>query len=80
VAGYYRLLAELPDGPIDVPLRIILSQRFANSDEISLQWSGYAGREVPLTLVPGDHNSYLRAQADETARAMDMIVASLAGL
>lgn len=80
VAGYYHLLAELPDGPIDVPLRIVLSQRFANADEIARQWTAYAGREVPLTLVPGDHNSYLREQADDTARAMDMIVSSLAGL
>ena len=80
VASYYRLLAELPDGPVDVPLRIILSQRFANADEIAAEWTRYAGHDVPLTQVSGDHNSYLRAQADETARAMDAIVSSLAGL
>ncbi|MEJ1938451.1 hypothetical protein WDZ92_50295, partial [Nostoc sp. NIES-2111] len=80
VAGYYHLLAQLPDGPVAVPLRIILSQRFANVDEIGAEWTRYAGHDVPLTLVSGDHSSYLRAEAEETARAMDMIVASLAGL
>jgi len=80
VVSYYHLLAELPDGPVDVPVRIILSQRFPNSDDIAAQWTVHAGCDVPVTPVPGDHSSYLRARAEETARAMDLIVASLAGL
>jgi amino acid adenylation domain-containing protein len=80
VARYYDLLSQLPDGPISVPLHIILTKRFPNIKEVASKWTDFAGRGVATSMVPGDHNSYLREHAAETAGVLDVIVSSMAGL
>jgi amino acid adenylation domain-containing protein len=74
VEHYYGMLGELSRNPVNCPLHIILSSRFADTEAVRASWMPMAGRSLSVHRVAGDHHSYIRDTARDTAHLLDRIV------
>ncbi len=74
VAHYYSLLSQVVTEPIASPLHIIVSTRYANTEEINSSWQCLAKDSLKIHPVPGDHNTYIRKKAPAVAKVLDSIL------
>ena len=68
------MLGEVSATPVNCPLHVILSSRFPDTEAVRASWMPMAGRSLRVHRVPGDHHSYIRDMAQDTARVLDGIV------
>ncbi|MBK6741945.1 MAG: amino acid adenylation domain-containing protein [Hydrogenophilales bacterium] len=76
VAQYYRLLGTWSPRPVRCDLHILLSSRFPDVESVRNSWAPLANGQLHVHSVSGDHISYLREAAADTARVLDIILAS----
>ncbi len=76
VEHYYGLLGEVRRARVNCPLHIILSSRFPDAEAVRTSWMPMAGRSLEVHHVAGDHHSYIRRKAEETAGILDRIVSA----
>ncbi len=74
VEHYYGMLGDVSTTPVNCPLHVILSSRFPDTEAVRASWMPMAGRSLRVHRVPGDHHSYIRDMAQDTARVLDGIV------
>jgi amino acid adenylation domain-containing protein len=76
VEHYYSLLGQVRRAPISCPIHIILSSRFPDVEAVRTSWTPMAARSLDVHRVAGDHHSYIRESAEETARTLDRILSA----
>jgi thioesterase domain-containing protein len=76
VARYYGMLGDVRRNPVSCPIHIILSSRFPDADAVRVSWTPIAAESLEIHRVAGDHRSYIRETAGETARALDRILSA----
>jgi len=76
VEHYYGLLGQVRKAPLNCPIHIILSSRFPDAEAVRASWISMAGRSLDVHRVAGDHHSYIREMAEETARTLDRILSA----
>jgi amino acid adenylation domain-containing protein len=74
VERYYGMLGDVPKSPVSCPLHIILSSRFPDAEAVRASWTPIAAHSLHVHRVAGDHQSYIREMAEETARTLDRIL------
>jgi hypothetical protein len=75
VAKYYRLLESWEAQPVGSPVHVVLSAGFPDVEGVRRSWAPIAQGGLHLHVVPGDHDSYIRADAAPTARLIESILA-----
>jgi thioesterase domain-containing protein/acyl carrier protein len=76
VEHYYGLLGQVRSAPLNCPIHIILSSRFPDAEAVRMSWTPMAARSLDVHRVAGDHHSYIRERAEETARTLDRILSA----
>jgi thioesterase domain-containing protein len=79
VEHYYGLLGQVRRAPLACPIHIILSSRFPDAEAVRTSWTPMAARSLDVHRVAGDHHSYIRERAEETARTLDRILSAFRG-
>jgi thioesterase domain-containing protein len=74
LAKYFRLLASWEPRPICSPLHVVLSSRFDDVDAISKSWAPLAQGGLHIHRTPGDHHTYIRDHAAQTAAVLTGIL------
>jgi amino acid adenylation domain-containing protein len=74
VEQYFRMLASWDPRPVRSPVHLVLSTRFADAAAVAESWTPLAQGPLAVHQVGGDHRSYIREHAVETARVLDGIL------
>jgi hypothetical protein len=74
VEHYYAMLGDLGSSPVHCPLHIVLSSRFPDAEAVRASWVPLAAGTLSVHRVAGDHHTYIRDAAWDTARVLDRIV------
>lgn len=61
--------------PVDVPAALLLSQESAHQG-VPAAWQDLLAQVPSISVVPGDHRSYLADHVDKTARHLDQYLAT----
>jgi thioesterase domain-containing protein len=74
VEQYFRMLASWNPRPVRSPVHLVLSTRFADAAAVAESWTPLAQGPLAVHQVGGDHHSYIREHARDTARVLERIL------
>lgn len=79
IAHYYKILLKHTPGRFNRSVRIIASERSVKKNP-SLGWDETLHGKLEITVVPGDHDSYIREHVAQTGKALCDVIDAITRL